>query len=133
MRLQRLRTVVAVMAVTGLIVACGGGESPTDDRASPAGEAPEEQGGQAAAPTMATLESTLRTTIEDVRDSPERPLEAVDCPDDVELGGEPVKFECELSGGSETGSVEVTVRGGKFEYTGTFGGSSFGGSPQPLR
>lgn len=104
----------------------------TDDQGSFEGEVlPEGQSGQSGAPTVADLESMLQTTIEDVRDAPETPLETVDCPDDVDLGGQET-FECELSGGEETGTVEVTVRNEQFEYSGSFGGSGFGGSPQPI-
>ena len=108
----------------------------TDDEGSFEGEVPPEQFEQgdsgSGTPDIGTLESTLMATIEDVRDSPETPLESVECPDDVELADSPVTFECELAGGSETGTVEVTVRGSEFEYTGAFGGSSFGGSPQEI-
>lgn len=108
----------------------------TDDQGSFEGEVPPEQfedgGSGSGVPDIGTLEATLMTTIEDVRDSPETPLESVECPDDVDLADDPVTFDCELAGGSETGSVEVTVRGSQFEYTGAFGGSSFGGSPQEI-
>jgi hypothetical protein len=119
MRRHRLVTVGSIVAATALITACGAGESATEDGG---GEPPE--------PTA--LESSLRTTIEDVRDSPETPLETVDCPDDVDSEGGPATFDCELSGGSETGTVEVTLRGERFEYSGAFGGSSFGGSVQDI-
>lgn len=107
----------------------------TDDQGSFEGEVPPEQfedaTGQSGAPEVADLESSLTTTIDDVRDDPETPLESVDCPDDA-LAEDPATFECELAGGSETGTVEVTVRGGEFEYSGTFAGSAFGGSPQEI-
>lgn len=109
----------------------------TDSEGSFEGEVPPEQfeegggTGQSGAPDVAALESSLATTIEDVRDDAETPLESVDCPEDA-LSEDPATFECELSGGSETGSVEVTVRGNEFEYSGAFGGSAFGGSPQEI-
>lgn len=108
----------------------------TDDEGSFEGEVPpeqfeEEETGGAGTPEVTDLESSLATTIEDVRDSAETPLETVDCPDDA-LAEDPATFECELAGGGETGTVEVTVRGGEFEYSGIFGGSAFGGSPQEI-
>lgn len=76
---------------------------------------------------IVALEASLLENISDVRDE-EPALETVECPDDADLEAKPAQLTCELSGGDQTGSVEVTVRGNEYEYTGSFATSSFGGS-----